>query len=187
MTHFSYYTGAAPPPKYSQFPKSNAHQFKSPEQRAAWRSMSTEQLANLLVSTVEQDIAARLYFSVHTKVRSIVYVKLFIEESMDRDRTSILSIIEQSYYPALVRIFAKWEKLNGRAVTKEDITMLIKNEDLVQATSELLLSWLELESRILFYENRQSKYKRLYGFQTNEQTYRQTDKQTNEQINKRLE
>ena len=34
MTHASYYTGA-PSPKYSQFPKSYADQFRSPEQRAA--------------------------------------------------------------------------------------------------------------------------------------------------------
>ncbi|MDQ3970195.1 MAG: hypothetical protein M3227_00720 [Thermoproteota archaeon] len=61
MPHASYYTGA-PTADYSQFPKSNANQFKSPEQRATWRAMSTELLANLLVSTVEEDLSAKLYF-----------------------------------------------------------------------------------------------------------------------------
>jgi hypothetical protein len=94
----------------------------------------------------------------------MVYMKLFIEESISRDRDSILSIIKQSYYLALVRTFARWEKANGRSVSKDDMTMLIKNQELMQATCQLLLSWLELESRVLFYENKQSKYKRLYGY-----------------------
>jgi hypothetical protein len=61
--------------------------------------MSNEQIANLLVSTVEQDISAKLYFSIHTKIRNRVYMKLFIKESMSRDRDSILSIIKSLTIP----------------------------------------------------------------------------------------
>ena len=166
MPHASYYTGA-PTADYSLFPKSNASQFRSPEQRAAWRTMSAEQLANLLVATVEQDLllSSRLYFSTHVNLRNIVYNRMFISETLDIDRPAIMKMIEEKYYPELVRAFAEWEKSNGRKLSKEDVTMLLKDrQDVKQATCQLLLSWLELGSRVLFYENRQSKYKRLYGF-----------------------
>jgi hypothetical protein len=52
--------------------------------------MSTEQLANLLVSTVEEDLSAKLYFSIHVRVRNIVYVKMFLAETMDRDRVEMV-------------------------------------------------------------------------------------------------
>ena len=127
--------------------------------------MSTEQLANLLVSTVELDQCASLYFSIHTKIRQIVYFKLCLMETMDRDRPYILSLIERTYYPKLVREFARWERDNGRAIPKEEVrSRLLENQELRAATSQLLLRWQEEEPSVLFIENKQSRFKRLAGY-----------------------
>jgi hypothetical protein len=121
--------------------------------------MSTEKLANCLVATVEQDLllSSWLYFSTHIEIRNIVYNRMFISESMDVDRPFILDMIAERYYPELVRAFAEWEKSNGLKLSKDDMAMLLKNNpELKQATSQLLLSWLEMECRVMWMENKQS-------------------------------
>jgi hypothetical protein len=63
----------------------------------------------------------------------------------------------------LLKEFVKWERSNGRKLSKDDMAMLLKNNpELKQATSQLLLSWLEMECRIMWMENKQSRFKRLY-------------------------
>jgi hypothetical protein len=86
-------------------------------------------------------------------------------ETMDRDRPYILSLIERTYYPKLVREFARWERDNGRAIPKEEVrSRLLENQELRAATSQLLFRWQEQEPRVLFIENKQSRFKRLAGY-----------------------
>jgi hypothetical protein len=61
------------------------------------------------------------------RIRNILYVKMFIAETMDRDRPLMLSMVEGMYYPALVKAFAAWEKSNGRKLSKEDMDLLLKD------------------------------------------------------------
>jgi hypothetical protein len=115
----------------------------------------------MLCLLVEQDQGARIYFSIHTKIRSIIYVQTYLAENLNR--AEMLNIIRESYFPMLVKEFVKWERTNGRKMTKADID-LFRHPKVKYATSELLLAWLEQETRTLWRENRESKFKRMCGY-----------------------
>jgi hypothetical protein len=151
---------------YGRFPRANdAVKFKLQAQRAAWRDMDTQTLSNLLVSIVELDQTASLYFSVHTHVRGIVYTSAFIAETIERDRPQIRQIIDKQYYPRLIRAFAAWERAEGRAITRQEVrNKLLENAELRAAVCELVISWLEQEAFVMFVENNQSRFKRLNGY-----------------------
>jgi hypothetical protein len=126
-----------------------------------WQSLTIEQKSRMLCSHVEGDQGARIYFSIHTKMRSFVYTQAYIAESYRR--AEALEIIKESYFPILVKDFVKWQRSNGKKMTKDDVE-LFKHPAVKYTTSELLLFWLEQEAKTLWQENRESRFKRLYGY-----------------------
>jgi hypothetical protein len=115
----------------------------------------------MLCLLVEQDQGARIYFSIHTKVHSIIYVQTYLAENLNR--AEMLNIIRESYFPMLVREFVKWQRSNSRKMTKADVD-LFKHPAVRYTTSELLLYWLEQEAKTLWQENCESRLKRMYGY-----------------------
>jgi len=49
-----------------------------------WKSLSTEQKSRMLCLLVEADQGARIYFSIHTKIRQIIYVQIYLAENLNR-------------------------------------------------------------------------------------------------------
>jgi hypothetical protein len=77
-----------------------------------WKSLTADQKSRMLVSLVEADQGARIYFSIHTRVRQIIYVQTYLAEN--RNRAEMLNIIKGSYFSMLVREFVKWQRSNSR-------------------------------------------------------------------------
>lgn len=76
----------------------------------------------------------------------------------------MLDIIRESYFLMLVKEFVKWERSNGRKMTKADVELFSRDYAVKYTTSKLLLYWLEQEAKTLWQENRESRFKRRYGY-----------------------
>ena len=140
------------------------HQQQQPIQvqpKTNWLSASLEHKSRALVAFVERNEGARVYFSAHTEARRITYVKRYLDESYNKQE--MLNIIKESYFPVLLREFAKWERGNGRRLTNAEI-QAFKAPEVLQTTSELLLYWIEHENTILRKEYQESRFRTTFGF-----------------------
>jgi hypothetical protein len=90
---------------------SPSNQQQHPKQ-PDWTVLTIEQKSRMLCLLVEQDQGARIYFSIHTRVRQIIYVQTYLAENLNR--AEMLNIIKGSYFPMLVREFVKWQRSNSR-------------------------------------------------------------------------
>jgi hypothetical protein len=131
------------------------------QQQLDWGALTTEQKSRMLCSHVESDQGSRCYFSIHTKVRSIIYVQKYIADNLNR--AEVLNIIRESYFPMLLKEFVKWERNNGRKMSKADIE-LFKHPAVKHTTSELLFYWLEEKAKTLRQEHRESRFRRMFGY-----------------------
>jgi hypothetical protein len=68
----------------------------------------------------------------------IIYGQTYLAENLNR--AEMLDIIRESYFPMLVREFVKWQRANGRKMTKADVELFSKDNAVMIPMTSILIN-----------------------------------------------